>query len=188
MSGWFEVVDDAAPSPRFTKIRWDFDNEQSLCYACIRRIGRVRLLNDPLNEDPFIRLGKDPLIDAPPASWYGDVFASSRRPIKSLLLEQKYFAGVGNWIADEVLYQARIAPNRPANSLSEAEVRRIRSRLHAIINKAVLVEADETRFPKSWLFHSRWGKNADAKTSDGHRIQFDTIGGRTTAWDPDRQF
>ena len=186
-SGWFEVVSSEDPSPRFTKIRWDFDTGQSLCYACIRRIGRIRLLTDPLNEAPFNKLGKDPFIDAPPVAWYQDVLSSSKRPIKSLLLEQKFFAGVGNWLADEVLYQARIAPQRSDCVLTPAEVSRVRSRLHAIVNKAVAVEADERRFPRTWLFHTRWGKSKDARTANGEAITFDTIGGRTTAWVPSRQ-
>ena len=49
------------------------------------------------------------------------------------------------------------------------------------------LEADDTRVPKTWLFHHRWGKTDGATTGKGEAIAFDTIGGRTTAWVPDRQ-
>jgi formamidopyrimidine-DNA glycosylase len=97
------------------------------------------------------------------------------------------FAGVGNWIADEVLFQAGIRPHRPAADLRPREVRRLRSRLRAIVTRAVAVGADSDRFPRSWLFHHRWGKEEGARTAHADRIVHETIGGRTTAWVPARQ-
>jgi formamidopyrimidine-DNA glycosylase len=110
-----------------------------------------------------------------------------RLPIKAALLDQGLFAGVGNWIADEVLYQARIRPDRTAASLRRAEIQRLRARLLHIVRRAVAVEADSDRFPRGWLFHHRWGKDPHARTARGERIVHATIGGRTTAWVPSRQ-
>jgi formamidopyrimidine-DNA glycosylase len=94
---------------------------------------------------------------------------------------------VGNWIADEVLYQAGLRPQRLASELSPEEVGRLRARLRAIVKRAVAVDADSDRFPGTWLFHHRWGRNAEARTSRREQILHDTIGGRTTAWVPSRQ-
>ena len=91
-----------------------------------------------------------------------DVFRSRSAVIKALLLDQTFAAGVGNWIADEVLYQARIDPRRRANALSAAEARRLRVKLKRIIETAVLVDADKSRFPRDWLFHQRWGRKRGA--------------------------
>ena len=96
-------------------------------------------------------------------------------------------AGVGNWIADEVLFQAGIDPRRRASSLNDAEVRRVRTRLRAIVRHAAEANADAFRYPRTWLFHRRWDKQGDARTTRGERIEHITIGGRTTAWVPDRQ-
>src|SRR5262249_51425175 len=87
-------------------------------------------------------------------------------PIKAVLLDQSVFAGVGNWIADEVLYQAALRPHRPASSLTPAEVGRLRSRLRSIVTRAVAAGADSDRFPRHWLYHVRWGR-ADALTPRG---------------------
>jgi len=108
-------------------------------------------------------------------------------PIKPVLLDQSLFAGVGNWIADEALFQAGISPHRPARDLSPAEVGRIRRALHAIVALAVKHDADSSRFPKSWLFHQRWEYRGDLQTSRGESIVRETIGGRTAAWVPTRQ-
>jgi formamidopyrimidine-DNA glycosylase len=104
-----------------------------------------------------------------------------------VLLDQSVFAGVGNWIADEVLYQSRLSPHRPAASLTRAEVARLRYRLQAIVRHAVDVRGDSDHFPRSWLFHHRWGRNAEARTWRSERIIHETVGGRTTAWVPTRQ-
>jgi len=104
-----------------------------------------------------------------------------------VLLDQSLFAGVGNWIADEVLYQARLSPRRPASSLSLAEIVRLRRRLHDVIARAVRVDAEGDRFPRSWLFHARWGRRVGAVTARDEAIVHETIGGRTTAWVPARQ-
>jgi formamidopyrimidine-DNA glycosylase len=94
---------------------------------------------------------------------------------------------VGNWIADEVLYQARIDPRRPARTLSLAESSRLRRRLLAVLTTAVRAGADGDRFPRRWLFHRRWDHDPLARTSTGAPIRWDTIAGRTTAWAPSVQ-
>ena len=93
-------------------------------------------------------------------------------------------AGVGNWIADEMLYQAGVDPRRRASSLTDAELRRLRQRIRSVVATAVRYDSDSDRFPRRWLFHNRWGKNALATTSRGERIHYVTVGGRTTAWVP----
>ena len=68
------------------------------------------------------RLGPDAYEGLPPAKELVARLAKRKAPIKAVLLDQTAFAGVGNWIADEVLYQAKIAPKRLASSLTEKEV------------------------------------------------------------------
>ncbi len=170
--------------PRFAKLDIVTSDDRRLVYVNARRLGRVRFRDDPPLEPPLDKLGFDPLTEMPTAADLAALFAKRKLPIKALLLDQKIAAGVGNWIADEVLFQAKIAPQRPANSLSMAEVKTLRSTLQKVIGKAVDVEADADRFPRSWLFHVRWGKQEGATTSKGDPLQFDTVGGRTTAWVP----
>jgi formamidopyrimidine-DNA glycosylase len=152
-----------------------------------RRFGRIRLQERPEDEHPLASLGFDVLEGLPRAPDLGALLARRRGPVKAVLLDQSLFAGVGNWIADEALYQSAIDPRRPASSLSPAEVQRLRSRLLAIVRLAVEVGADDRRFPRGWLFHRRWGRARDARTARGERIVHLTIGGRTTAFVPSRQ-
>jgi formamidopyrimidine-DNA glycosylase len=177
----------AAWPPRFTKLRLALDDGGELVYADARRLGRVRLRQDPAAEPPISLLGFDALVGLPSTGAMAEVLGTRTAPVKAVLLDQAFSAGVGNWIADEVLYQARIAPGRPARSLDLDEVRRLRAAIRLVIGVAVRAGADGDRFPRRWLFHSRWGKAVGAITARGERIRFDTIGGRTTAWAPARQ-
>jgi len=170
--------------PRFAKLRLTFDDGGELVMTDARRLGHIRLRDDPRNEPPISNLGFDALLELPSPARFAALLAERGAPMKAVLLDQTFAAGVGNWVADEVLYQARIAPHRRASTLSSAEARRVRSALRRVIAAAVAVGSDGDRFPRGWLFHRRWGRRADAITVRGHRIRHDVIGGRTTAWVP----
>jgi formamidopyrimidine-DNA glycosylase len=184
MTGSFQVYEDARHRPPFWKVELQMETGQRLAMCNKRRLGRIRLQTDPRHEPPIRRLGFDALLDEPAFATFADGLRRRHAAIKAVLLDQTFAAGVGNWIADEVLYQARIAPHRLANGLTANEVRRLRNRLRTVVRKAVDVNADSGRFPKTWLFHRRWKRNSHATTIRGDRIVHVRIGGRTTAWVP----
>ncbi len=173
--------------PRFVKIRLHLDDGGELAMTDGRRLGRILLREDPEREPPIAKLGFDPLLAMPSLKRFAELLRSRGGILKSLLLDQSFAAGVGNWIADEVLFQAGIDPRRRASSLTDAEARRLRARLGAIVKRAVGANADDSLYPRTWLFHRRWGRQGDARTTRGERIEHVTIGGRTTAWVPARQ-
>ena len=176
--------DDGWP-PRFAKLRLTLDNGAELVVADARRLGRIRLRDDPAKEPPIALLGFDALLSVPPPAPFVEMLRARGAPIKAVLLDQAFAAGVGNWIADEVLYQARIDPRRRASTLSPEEARRVRRALIMIITTAVQAGANSDRFPRAWLFHYRWEKGrGTSKDARGKTIRHETIGGRTTAWVP----
>ena len=170
--------------PRFTKLLLRFDDGAELAFTNARRLGRVRLREDPAGSPPVSDLGFDPLLDLPDPPAFRRALAGRRGVLKGLLLDQRFAAGVGNWIADEALYQARIDPRRRASDLQPAEADALREALGAVVAAAVRVDARKDRFPTHWLFHRRWGRKAGGRTVDGHPIEHITLGGRTTAWVP----
>ena len=170
--------------PRFVKLCLGLSGGGELAFADARRLGRVRLRRDPPAEPPISGLGFDALRGLPPWTRVSAMLGERAAPIKAVLLDQSFAAGVGNWIADEVLYQARIAPRRPARSLSHIEVRRLRAKLAAVVRTSVRLGAESDRYPRSWLFHVRWDRDSRAVTARGERIRRDAIGGRTAAWVP----
>lgn len=79
---------------------------------------------DAVNEhETMATLGPDALSDTVTSAWFaGLIKASPRSAIKSILLDQKRLAGIGNAYAHDILFHARIHPLRTAGSLSPAEV------------------------------------------------------------------
>jgi formamidopyrimidine-DNA glycosylase len=168
--------------PRFTRLMLEFDDGGQLIYADARRLGRIRLRHDPQREPPISLLGFDAFRDLPPLAEFRALLRQRGAPIKAVLLDQTFAAGVGNWIADEVLYQARIDPRRRARALSDEAMGRLRAKLRHVVATSVRALNDSDRYPRSWLFHVRWDRGVP--TARGERIRHDTIGGRTTAWVP----
>ena len=187
MTGALHAYDHADERPRFWKIELEFVNGHRLAMPDPRRFGRIRLRDEPRNEPPIANLGFDPLLEMLPPAQFAKRLARRSATIKGLLLDQSFSAGVGNWIADEILYQAGVAPHRRANELNELEVKAIRRHLGSVVRKAVAVDSVSRRFPRTWLFHHRWGRTEGARTARGEAIAFDTVAGRTTAWVPEAQ-
>jgi formamidopyrimidine-DNA glycosylase len=118
-----------------------------------------------------------------------------RAPIKAVLLMQERFPGIGNWMADEILWRAAIHPARLAGSLSPAEVRALwrgcrtvcRQALNAIAGRGDKLPKDlNVGIPRTWLFKHRWQRGGRCPKT-GKPLAHATIGGRTTCWSPARQ-
>jgi len=186
MTGRFGFYRGRAERPKYCKLELELSGGGRFAMSNVRRLGRIRLLEDPEHCPPISELGFDALLDELDVEEIGRILGGRSAAVKAVLLDQSVFAGVGNWIADEVLYQAGLDPHRPACKLKREEVAKICRCLRRIVGKAVAVEADYRRFPRRWLFHYRWDKNSGA-TVGGERIEFDVVGGRTTAWVPGRQ-
>jgi len=178
---------DAGVRPKHCRLELVLEGGRRLAFCDPRRFGRIGLANDPRAEPPVSRLGFDPLLGMPSPAAFRRLVERRRGNVKRLLLDQTFAAGVGNWIADEVLYQSRIDPRRDVEDLDEREVAAIRRTLGSIVRTAVRAKSVSSRFPRTWLFHRRWGKDAEARTHDGRRLVHETVAGRTTAWVPEVQ-
>jgi formamidopyrimidine-DNA glycosylase len=156
-----------------------------------RRLARLRLVagEDPLLEDPINKLGFDPVLNLPTAEMFNKMVLKRAVPVKALLLDQSFSAGVGNWVADEILYQSRIHPAQYTNTLNEDELTELYNKLKFVCETAVSAEADESKLPHDWLMKYRWGKGKKRKQMlpNGLALQFETVGGRTSAFVPSRQ-
>ncbi len=160
---------DEAPAPR----GWDrftiwFTDGTHLALHDKRRLGRARLDADRT------RLGPDA------ATVTRDAFrrrvGRGRLAVKARLLDQSTVAGVGNLIADEALWRARVAPSAPAGSLDEARLDRLRVELRAVIRDALKPGGGSGRgaFGRS--------RRSGACVRCGAPLARGTIGGRTTYW------
>lgn len=119
----------------------------------------------------------------------------ARAPLKAVLLMQERFPGIGNWMADEILWRAQIHPAQPAGSLTPSEITTLYRETRAVCRNALNRIAGQGDYlphdlnegiPNSWLFNHRWRDGGTCPRTKKPLERAD-IGGRTTCWSPTRQ-
>lgn len=107
-----------------------------------------------------------------------------RRSLKAALMDQNVVAGLGNLLTDEILWQARLDPRRPAGQLGRSE----RSALHRTLGRVLRTSVRAGRVParEGWLTAVRDEKGASCPRC-GRPLRRDRIGGRRTVWCPSCQ-
>jgi formamidopyrimidine-DNA glycosylase len=113
----------------------------------------------------------------------------ARAPLKPVLLMQEGFPGVGNWMADEILWRAGLHPARPAGTLERRETVRLHRAARFVCRGALRLivrggaDGGWGDPPRGWLFHRRWEDGGRCPRT-GAALVRETIGGRTTCWSP----
>uniref|UniRef100_A0ACD6A6F1 Uncharacterized protein n=1 Tax=Avena sativa TaxID=4498 RepID=A0ACD6A6F1_AVESA len=97
---------DEWPS-KYSKFFVELDDGLEFSFTDKRRFARVRLFDDPETVPPISELGPDALFEPMSIQNFVDSLSKKKIGIKALLLDQSFISGIGNWIADEVLYQPR---------------------------------------------------------------------------------
>jgi len=171
-------VDQMLYAPRRHNPEWDrwsvkFEDGGSLVVNDPRRLGGVTLGADTSGLGPdaaTISLGQ-----------LSAALRGSSAPIKARLLDQSHVAGIGNLMADEVLWRSSLSPIRPAGSLSPNEVRRLHR--HLVRTVADLIERGGSHLGDLTDERHRGGRCP----RDGAELVTAQVGGRTTWWCPAHQ-
>lgn len=106
-----------------------------------------------------------------------------RTPLKAALLMQEQFPGIGNWMADEILWRARLPPALLAGALTGGQTRELWRQVRWVSRTAIRLIQDDWSYPETWLFRHRWGAGRHCPRCH-EALQRATIGGRTTCWCP----
>jgi formamidopyrimidine-DNA glycosylase len=172
MAGRIVVGEEAAAgtvarAPRFAI---DFTDGSRLAMFDTRRLSRAVL------EPDFSHVGPD--AGEVPLKAFAERIGRGTAPVKAALLDQGRVAGVGNLLADEILWQARLSPRRPAGELAEAELRRLHRELRRSIRRAIERGGAHTG---DVVPYRTAGSACPRCGTDMERA---TIGGRTTFWCP----
>ena len=107
-----------------------------------------------------------------------------KAPIKAVLLMQTGFAGIGNWMADEILWRAGVLPSKRVQRLTSAESAAIfRAAKFVVKGSLQTLGRNFSDPPRGWLIHQKWKRNGICPRH-GVELRHGTIGGRTAAWCP----
>ncbi|OAA70495.1 Ribosomal protein S13-like, H2TH [Cordyceps fumosorosea ARSEF 2679] len=197
-TNYFKKMEDTEYSvwpPRFWKFQITTDDKPAveIAFTDPRRFGRVRLVDCP-GEDirkhtPLVENGPDPVVDKDrfTEEYLRGKMQSRHVPIKALLLDQAMISGIGNWVADETLYHAKMHPEQYCDDFSDVEIKKLYDSICYVCDLAVEKLGDSDQFPEHWLFNHRWGKGDKSSSSqlpNGEKLSFITVGGRTSCFAP----
>ncbi len=129
-------------APTHSRARLHLDDGSVLHYRDPRLFGRLRLIPGARFEEvpEIAALGPDPLHDGLDPSRLAVALGRRRIAVKLAMLDQRLLPGVGNIVAAESLFRARIDPRRAASALSRAEVKRLAGAVLAAVEEAIARE------------------------------------------------
>lgn len=118
--------------PRHIRAIIHLDNGQNIYFRDPRKFGVLKVIKDP--SEITTKLGPEPLSDEFTPVVFASRLKGRKTPIKALLLDQKFLAGVGNMYADEALYAARIHPEKIAGSLTKPQIKKLYDAIRQVLN------------------------------------------------------
>jgi formamidopyrimidine-DNA glycosylase len=135
--GQFHYAPD--PDPKHAHVVFETEAGVRVTYYDPRRFGYMALVNTAtLALHPwFAGLGPEPLSEAFDAAHLKHAFAGRKQGPKTLLLDQRIVAGLGNIYVCEALHRARISPFKPAGRISRPRLARLVSDIKAVLAEAI---------------------------------------------------
>lgn len=188
MSG--SLLLNPATDPPHAHVRWSL-SRGSLVFADPRRFGGIWAFPslDALRTSRWTALGPDAL-----GARANDLapWLASRRPLKTLLLDQARLAGVGNIYADEALFRCGLNPLRPGASLRPGDLAALTAAIRTTLARAIAARGSSIRSYRDGLgvpgeFQARhmvYGRSGQPCRSCRTTIESRVVTGRTTAWCP----
>ncbi|KAF1304700.1 MULTISPECIES: DNA-formamidopyrimidine glycosylase [Enterococcus] len=139
MEGKYEFFESNPIVDKHTHVIFHFSDGTQLHYHDVRKFGRMALVGKNQSETykGILRLGPEPLPETFTLAGFTEQLKKSHKAIKPLLLDQRLVTGLGNIYVDEALWQAKIHPEQPANTLTDKEVKKLRQAIIEVLSKAV---------------------------------------------------
>ena len=127
------------PQNRFIHLVFNLSNDRQLALSDLRKFAKVLLWpTSKLSElEDINNLGPDPTAEDFDFNKFQDRLAGKKGKIKTVLMDQSVFAGIGNIYSDEILWLAGIHPLRQVSSLTQEELKSIFTSTKKILKKAI---------------------------------------------------
>lgn len=170
--------------PPYTRLVFVLENEEKLAYCDLRKFGVVELTESPEAYQKAKKIGPDFL--GMELGIFVKALENKKIALKSALLEQKHFAGIGNWIADEMLFEAGLHPLEIPSRLSKKELERLFAAGQRIVERAIERDTHYGDFPAEMFVNYRQKEalHPDFPESPVERL---IVGGRGTFIVPKKQ-
>lgn len=188
------TVDDDLPKHAHAILY--FDNERRLVFSDQRQFGVMKLVarSRLARTKGISELAPEPFSDDFSLEYLRNIFARSRRTLKTLLLDQTKVLGLGNIYAAEALFRAGVNPFKPASGLSSRRIPRLHQAIRDVLRAAISGSSTSRinlenpngfsygeAFGKVWQVYEREGEPCFKCASRIRRVNH---GGRSTYWCP----
>jgi formamidopyrimidine-DNA glycosylase len=160
-----------------------FQQERALVFTDSRQFGRIRF--DHGAGEPDWWTSETPEINSREFDrkcFEQFLYRHRKAPIKAVLLMQNGFPGIGNWMADEILWRAKVLPSKRIGKLTARDRAKVFRATKFVVRRSL--ETLGNNFsdpPRNWLIHQKW-KRAGICPIHGTPLRHATVAGRTTAW------
>ena len=132
MEGKYYTVPAGTPLEKHVCVVFHLNNATDLWYMDTRKFGRMQLVETGLENElvPGIKkMGPEPTTAALKLEYMQTIMAKSHKIIKPFLLDQANIAGLGNIYTDEVLWQTKIHPEQPVNTVTPEQIAQLRENI-----------------------------------------------------------
>ena len=133
MTGRIDIV--GTETPKYTTVEFSFHNKKKMCMVDFRKFGNVWIVEDV--KEIVGNLGIEPLESKFTYKEFKNMLSTRRGWLKPLLLNQQFIAGIGNYLADEILFRAELHPLRTADTLSDKEIRKLHLSIRYVIRASI---------------------------------------------------
>lgn len=137
MEGKFFLMDPEDEINRHMHVIFDLKSGRQLRYQDTRKFGRMALYDRDEDFSSFKNLGPEPLSDAFNADYVHAYIKRTGRPLKSLLLDQSFTAGIGNIYADEILAACGLRPGRSTRRITRKDEEHLVCETKRILKAAI---------------------------------------------------
>ena len=137
MTGKFIVSDYITETTKYTRVLFKLKSNRILIFEDIRCFGTLEIQKKLDNSNSLIKLGIEPLSKEMEPRFFLKKLSKSKREIKSILLDQKIIAGLGNIYASEILFRSCIHPKSQVSNLQKNDWKNIVKFTQTILEEAV---------------------------------------------------
>lgn len=137
MEGKYFIKKHDEPIDKHTHVIFKLDNGYDLRYNDVRKFGRFELMEKRDNYDEFKKLGPEPFSKAFNLKYVKEYFKDLNKPLKEVLLDQSFVAGIGNIYADEICFAIGLKPTYLCSKISDDEIKSLIKCIRKILNNAI---------------------------------------------------
>lgn len=194
MEGKYGLYPKDEPFDKHTHVLFHFTDGTELRYRDVRKFGTMHLYKkgDEFLTEPLVGLGPEPFSEEFTVEYLAKKVEKTNRKIKTALLDQKVFVGLGNIYVDEALFRSGIHPERLANTLTKDEIAILHREIVATLSEAVKKGGSTIRSyvnsqGEIGMFQVdlyAYGRKGEECKRCGTPLEKTTVGGRGTHYCP----